>query len=191
MREQGARGNNPRKSRIFLVAVLLLIGAAAAIGGTLAWLADKSESLENQFVVPVVTPTINESFDGATKSDVSIRNTVASGEVGIDVYIRVALVPTWETEGGIAPIPASLSDLTFANFPGAGWVEAGGYYYHKAPVAPNASTSVLIGSATVKSGTEGQLAGYTMNLQVLAEAIQATETAVKDAWGGSVRNLLN
>jgi hypothetical protein len=142
----------------------------------------------NNFVVPEVTPTIVESFDHTTKSNVSVKNT-ATPEKGIDVYIRVALIPTWETaDGAIASIPASLSDLNMSM--GSDWIESGDYYYYPLKVAPNDSTSTLIEEATVKDTSAGAQAGYKMNLQVLAEAIQATEQAVKDAWGDSIWPLL-
>lgn len=173
-----------------LVATILLI-AAIGTGSTLAWLMDSSERV-NSFVVPEVTPTIVETFeDGdSVKSNVYVKNTVATGETGIDVYIRVALVPTWETaDGHVAPISADLDvdlnvvlNLDLID----GWVLYDGYYYHKDTVAPQQATSILIQSATVKTESAGATAGYKMNLQVLAEAIQATKPAVKEAWSADV-----
>lgn len=185
MKDQERGLKIPRKSRVFLVAVLVLMVAITA-GGTLAWLMTSSNSMTNNFLVPEVTPTICETFANGTKSNVFVKNEVSS-EKGIDVYIRVALVPTWETADGnsVAPMPASLSDLDITW--GTGWLaHSDGYYYYKAKVAPGGNTSNLIESATVKTDSAGAMAGYRMNLQVLAEAIQATEPAVKEAWSATV-----
>jgi len=188
MKDKGSKIRVPRKSRVFLAAILLLMAAITA-GGTLAWIIDSSTAVTNNFVVPDVTTTIEEDFeDGDTvKSNVSIKNDVTADK-GIDAYIRVALVPTWETtEGAVAPIPASLADLDMSWNPTSnGWITHGGFYYYTGKVAPGASTSILIQTATVRGSSEGAQAGYRMNLQILAEAVQATETAVTDAWGGAV-----
>jgi hypothetical protein len=190
MKDKENRVRNPRKGRIFLAAVLLLIAATAA-GGTLAWLIDSSDEVTNNFVVPEVPPTIVEGWDGTTKSNVAVKNDVGADK-GIDVYIRVALVPTWETGGNVAPIPASLDDLNMTWHPNSnGWFTHGDYYYYASKVAPGDSTSVLIESATVERNSAGAKAGYSMNLQVLAEAIQATQTAVEATWGEAVWTQLN
>lgn len=185
MKEQERGLKIPRKSRVFLVAALVLMVAITA-GGTLAWLMTNSNSMTNNFVVPEVTPIIYETFSNGKKSNVYVKNEVSS-EKGIDVYIRVALVPTWETADGnsVAPMPAGLSDLDITW--GSNWLaHSDGYYYYKEKVAPGANTSNLIESATVKIDSAGAMAGYRMNLQVLAEAIQATEPAVKEAWSETV-----
>lgn len=195
MKDQKNGLNIPRKSRVLLVAVLVLMVAITA-GGTLAWLMDSSDSIKNNFIVPEVKPSIQESFvHGTTKSNVYVLNDV-SLETGIDVYIRVALVPTWETADGehVAPMPASLDDLIIdwnvANDGVGEWKKIGDYYYYTAKVAPGGKTSNLIDSAMVNPNREGAKAGYRMNLQVLAEAIQATESAVNEAWTSTVWNSL-
>lgn len=189
MKEQERGLKIPRKSRVFLLAVLVLMVAITA-GGTLAWLMTSSNFMTNNFLVPEVTPTICETFANGTKSNVYIKNEVSS-EKGIDVYIRVALVPTWETADGnhVAPMPASLSDLNMnMNVSNGtdGWKQIGDYYYYTAKVAPGGNTSNLIETAEVNPDSAGAKAGYRMNLQVLAEAIQATEPAVKEAWPEAV-----
>lgn len=169
-----------------LVAAVLLI-ATIGTGTTFAWLATKSDEAVNTFVPGTVTATIVEEFNGNTKNNVQVKN-----EGNIDVYIRVALVPTWEMKDGanwvVAPIPASLSDLNMSlNLGGNTWFQGNdGYYYFKNKVVPQGYTDMLISSATVKGSSAGAQAGYNMNLQVLAEAIQATQKAVDDAWGTTI-----
>ena len=205
MKNQERGWKIPRKGRVFLVAALVLMVAISA-GGTLAWLMTSSNSMKNQFVVPVVAPTIREDFEdgGSVKSNVRVENTVAEGKTGIDVFIRVALVPTWETADreNVAPMPTKPDDFNTWNLnlnvtdeKNGKWIQEGEYYYYTGKVVPGATTSNLINTATVNPNSEGAKAGYRMNLQVMAEAIQATELAVKDvvkegAWPAAVLSQL-
>ena len=168
---------NARLTAIVLATVALL---ALAIGGTIAWLNDKTDPVENSFDYAYVTCRVTESFDATTgvKSNVNVVNTSNTY-----AFLRVKLV-AYRTNaagqhiGGTATIP------TFT--PGVGWVEHNGYYYYTQPVSPdepnNKPATDLISSITLGSydDTDG---GYTA-LDVMAEAIQSTPVqAVKDAWG--------
>lgn len=168
---------NARLTAIVLATVALL---ALAIGGTIAWLNDRTDPVENTFDYARVTCEVTESFDAATgvKSNVNVVNTSNTY-----AFLRVKLV-AYRTNaagqhiGGTATIP------TFT--PGDGWVKNGDYYYYTKPVSPdeqnNKPATDLISSITLGSydDTDG---GYTA-LDVMAEAIQSTSVqAVKDAWG--------
>ena len=60
-----------------------------------------------------------------------------------------------------------------------------GYYYYTAPVAPHASTGVLIDLCTPVAGRAPE--GYTLSVNVLASAIQSVPAeAVGQAWGVSI-----
>ena len=162
-----------------LAAAALLMVLVMSVGGTLAWLTAHTNAITNTFTVATPGVEIEEGFDKQTKSNVQVKNT---GEV--EAYIRVALVPTWtsDAEGKNAVgEPASLEDLKIeGTFPGAGWLKGSdGYYYYQTPVAPGGRTAVLLEKATVT--TEN---GYHMNLQVMADSIQADPTrAVTAMWG--------
>lgn len=169
---------NVRLTAIVLATVALL---ALAIGGTIAWLNDKTDPVENTFDYAHVTCEVTESFDAATgvKSNVNVENTSNTY-----AFLRVKLV-AYRTNaagqhiGGTATIP------TFT--PGEGWVEYNGYYYYTQPVSPdkqnNKPATDLISSITLGGSHADADGGYTA-LDVMAEAIQSTpEAAVKDAWG--------
>ena len=65
------------------------------------------------------------------------------------------------------------------------WFEKEGYYYAKAPVAPDHNTPDLIYSCTEIAANAPD--GYTLSLEILADAIQSTPTrAVEQAWGVTV-----
>ena len=159
-----------------LAAAALLMVLFMSVGGTLAWLTAHTSAITNTFTVATPGVEIKEGFDKQTKSNVQVKNT---GEV--EAYIRVALVPTWEDENGNAVAePASLDDLSITWGNSGKWRKGSdGYYYYQTPVAPGDRTAVLLENATVT--TEN---GYHMNLQVMADSIQADPTrAVTAMWG--------
>ena len=82
-----------------------------------------------------------------------------------------------------------MDDLTFTNLPANGWVKHGNYYYYTLPVPAGSETPVLFSSAVVKAGAAP--AGCIMDLQVLAQAVQAApRDAVIAAWGKAVADQL-
>lgn len=170
------RASAPRRGLVLAAALALTLIFSA--GGTLAWLAAGTEDTVNTFSPAQMEITVREDFDGKTKKSVKVENKSETA-----VYIRVALVPTWVNAAG-EPMAesASLADLTITGLPGNGWFEQDGFYYYKSPVPAGGITPDLLGSAVVKDNAAPT--GCTMELQVLAQAVQATpKDAVTAAWG--------
>lgn len=180
------RASAPRRGLVLAAALALMLIFSA--GGTLAWLAASTEETVNTFSPAKMEIEVKEDFDGATKSNVKVVNNSETA-----VYIRVALVPTWVNAAG-KPVAesASLDDLTFTTqLPESGWVKGDdGYYYCTSLVPVGSYTPALFTSAVVKENRAP--AGCTMDLQVLAQAVQATpREAVIAAWGSAAADLLN
>lgn len=178
------RASAPRRGLVLAAALALTLIFSAV--GTLAWLAAGTEDTVNTFSPAQMKITVDETFNGVTKEHVKVVNNSETA-----VYIRVSLVPTWVNAAG-EPMAesASLADLTITGLPGNGWFEQGGFYYYKSPVPAGGITPDLLGSAVVKDNAAP--AGCTMDLQVLAQAVQATpKDAVKAAWGLDPTTLKN
>lgn len=188
------------RKRIKLSTVLVIAAALAlvtAIGGTMAWLTTHSEGLTNTFSAANLYAEVQENFNGTIKKDVRVYNgyTVNNERINseADVYVRVALVPTWQDANNNAvAMSASLSDLNI-QFGNAKWaLSSDGYYYYTEKVAAGATTEVLIKTAEVNTNSEGYKAGYQMNLQILVQTIQAEpDNAVLDAWETGVSGVNN
>ena len=177
------RASAPRRGLVLAAALALTLIFSA--GGTLAWLAASTAETVNTFSPAAMKIDILETFDNKTKQNVKVQNNSETA-----VYLRVALGPTWVDETTHEPVAqsASLDDLNFTNFPGNGWQEQGGYYYCLSPVPVDGITPELLGTAKVKAAP----AGCTMDLQVLAQAVQATpKDAVIAAWGEAIAAQLN
>lgn len=176
--EKRSRAGKPLAA---LVALVLILGAV--VGGTLAYLAAHTDAIVNTFTAAKVTTEIKETFDGSAKSNVSMKNT---GDV--DAYIRAAYVVTWKDATGkeVYPTqPVEGTDYSIALNPKQDWFYYNGYYYYTEPVAPDASTGVLITSCAPAAGRAPE--GYFLSVDVLASAIQSVPAeAVGQAWGVSI-----
>lgn len=177
------------KTGALLLSLLLI--AALAVSGTVAYLLTKTAPVQNTFTPSNVTCTVTEDFDGTTKKNVNVTNTGNT-----DAYIRVKLV-TYRVNtngdhiGGTAEIP---------NFnPGDGWVKNGEYYYYTSPVEPNGKpTTDLIGDSGITLNDYTTIPndpdGGKQVIEVMAEAIQSQGVdqkgipAVTLAWDVSVGN---
>lgn len=166
-----------RRLAALLISAALI--AAIAVGGTVAYLGAKTVPMVNTFTPSNVACSVEESFNGTTKSGVNVKNT---GDT--DAYIRVRLVSYRVNEagqhiGGTADIP------TFR--PGANWVENGGYYYYTLPVKPGEKPAADLIESIKLTGSYNDPDGGRQVIEVMAEAIQSgPEKAVGEAWGVSV-----
>ena len=160
-----------KKIIILLVSVTVLL--TITVSGTVAFLADGTESVENKFTPTTVTTTTTEDFDNKTKSSVVINNTS-----NIPVYIRVAVIGSWMKDGKV------VDDWTPTFTVGSDWFKSSdGFYYYRNQVAADGSTSDLLGSNIEAITVDGK----TLTVTVINQAIQGEPaTAVQNAWGVTV-----
>ena len=176
------RKRNSKKALALLVSLVLLV--TVAVGATLAYLIDIEGPIDNRFTPSVVTVKIDETFNGNTKSNVSIENT---GDTA--AYIRAAVIVTWQDANGnvygIAPVAGTDYEITFDTQ--SGWVaHTDGYYYWTKPVDAGKTTGVLITEAKPLKAAPAE--GYSLCIEIIASGIQSDGTkegtqAVVDAWG--------
>lgn len=177
MRNTNKSGFRWKRSGILLAAVIVLL--AGAVGGTWAFLVAQSEPVQNNFTYAHVSCTIDEKFDGTTKSDVKIQNT---GD--IPAYIRARIVVTWkDTSGNVSStVPVKNTDYTIA-FNEKDWTQQGGYWYCKTAVPVDEKTPALI-TECKKTANPNAPEDYDLSVEILADAIQSEPaSAVTEAWG--------
>ena len=168
------------KLAILFIAVVMLIGAV--VGSTVAFLVTKTEPVENKFTYASVSCAVSESFNGATKENVQIKNTGTT-----DAYIRATYVVNWlNKDGSIAPVPQGTTPdgytLSISENPDNVWTKGtDGYFYYLKPVAPGEFTKD--GSLVYCSVVYPENAEYTLSVEILATAVQSTPAnAVREAW---------
>ncbi len=180
-----------KKNRIsaFVVLFILVVSLSVSnIGSSLAYLSDSTQNAVNTFTPGKVTCSVEETFDGETKSNVKIVND--NSDDNIPVFIRATVTINWQKDGTgnddnniatyNASVPESGSDYSIKFAENTGWFKASdGYYYFKNPVNPGAGTDVLIESCTPLISKKG----YHLSVDVIAEAIQySPKTAVESSW---------
>lgn len=175
--------------QVLLLAALAVI-AMGVVGGTVAYLTMSTEQVENVFTPGKVSCEIYEDFtDGSTvKKNVRIKNTGNT-----DAYIRVAVIITWkDKDGNISATQPQLGDYVGNNGSSFSdwWLskEDGYWYYTKEAVKPGEFTSNLLDELTVRGTNDG----YTLSVEILADAIQSSpKSAVADAWGSEAAARFN
>ena len=175
--KSGRHGIRMNRTAVLLIAVILLI--STAVGSTVAFLATKTEPVENSFEYANVSCEVTQNCD-TDGSIVQVKNTGT-----ISAYIRAAVVANWmDVDGNIAAsVPEEYSyDLTCSS---GSWTQGtDGFFYYLLPVAPDASTEGNLLTCTV---TCPETPEYTLSVEVLAEAIQSTPaSAVNEAWNVAV-----
>lgn len=170
MKRNDRKGGSGKKALILMISLVAIL--AVSVGGVLAWLATSSKDVTNTFAPGDTKTEIEEDFDGRTKKNVYVTN-----KGNIPVYIRANLVFTWkDSAGNIIERPADAT-LT-VDYGNGDWVKGSdGFWYYTKPVAADGGkTTNLIDRATINKG-------YQMDLEVMAQSIQAEPTnAVVDSW---------
>ena len=175
-----------RKTLLLLAALVLVV--TVSVGGTIAYLIDSTESVTNTFSPASAPNNVEESFDGAVKNDVKVKNTSTSD---VKEYIRVKVLFTWQdANGNILPdTPAEGTDysLTWETGTGYKWFycKDDGFYYFADPVDAGYSTDVLF--TNCKQLKKAPVDGYALHVEIISQSIQAEPTtAVVDSWKVSV-----
>lgn len=180
-----------KRKRILPVILAVLLIAAVTVATVYAYLKTSTPAVTNSFSADVDPDiTITESFKDDVKSNVAVK----VGDTGYSVYVRAVIVVTWKNaENGdvLATKPVAGTDYTIS-LNTSDWFEKDGFYYHEEPVPSKGTTADLIISCKPIAGKTP--AGYALNVEIIAQAIQAkgntddtSETpAVTDAWGVAV-----
>ena len=182
MNENVNKRRSPKKLLLSILAIILVISASVCV--TLAILSETSGSVTNGFTAAKVDISIEEDFkNGDTvKSDVYIKNNSTTG-----AYIRAAMTVTWQNSDGdtYGAVPVLGKDYTLTQTDNRWTMADDGYYYWASPVAAGGKTGFLIDECKVIA--EAPAEGYTLHVEIVAQAIQATPIdAVQDSWGVTV-----
>lgn len=164
-KKRGAKKLPTAAIAIFLVVIM-------AIGGTVAYLMDRTDSVINTFKPASSGITIEEEVKENCKTEIAVNNT---GDVG--VYVRVSLVANYYDKDGNITGAANVSD----KLKGSDWTKLGDYYYYNGIVQAGGETSNLLNDEGI------DLTG--IQVTVLASAIQVEPAdAVIEAWGVQFNN---
>lgn len=172
------------KKKFSVLAICLLLTVVFAVSGTLAYLFTSTDPVTNTFTPAKVGNFVDETFDGNTKTNVKIENSINGNSTDCaDAYIRATVVVTWRNGSTVVPAAASDYTLTFANDGGWDLETNDGYYYYTGVVAPGEDTGVLITECKPNVTKDG----YKLHVEILSQSIQAQPTTVvAQQWGVTV-----
>lgn len=171
----------PAGKGLTLLATLVLL-AALAVGGTLAYLTDSDAPVENTFLPGKVTTSVVENTENGVKSHVKIRNT---GDV--PAYIRSSVAVSWQDDKGnlLGKAPVAGTDYTIT-WTMTGWEQgADGFYYYKTPVLPGDATDVLC--TDCRPIPDRTPEGYHLAVEIIGSGIQSVPAyVVAEHWSSGV-----
>lgn len=168
--------------KLLITIICAAVALSATVGGTLAYIISKTAETENSFEPVFVSCSVEESFDGVTKSDVKVKNT---GD--ISAYVRATVIVMWTSESGAVHSSSPVENVDYTIALGSlKWTKGSdGFYYYSDEVSAGAQTELLI-SSVYQTGEAP--AGYTLTVHIAATAIQSTPSrAVVEAWGATVQ----
>ncbi len=168
-----------------LVIVCIIAVICIGVGSTLAYNNAFTDTLVNSFFPGDISAEVTEEFNGEIKEHVQIKNTSERSKA----YIRAYYVVTWKDANGnvYSQKPVAGEDYTYRMGSNSNWdfTTSDGYCYYALPVAPGESTPDFIRELKPIAGRSP--AGYHLEVDIIAEAIQANPTSiVKNEWGVTV-----
>ena len=183
-----------RKYRIIILTLILLI--CTVVSFVVAKYVKSSNKLGSSFEpavydTPIIVETVSTDTDGFKyKTDVR----VTAQDNGYPVYVRASFIVTWQDSNGnvLGTPPAEGTDYSI-EYNDTDWTYNAndGYYYYKNALSGGDTTFPLIGAEQKLKQLRSAPAGYAMNIEILAQTIQAVGnldtndimTAVYEAWG--------
>ena len=151
-----------RKTKTILVLAAVVLMLACTVGGTLAFLITKTDSVTNRFEPGKVTCKVDEEFtqNSTTKNKVRIQNTGYT-----EAWIRATVVANWVKDGKVvAPWEDNI------DYNSSSWTKVDGYYYYKESVAAEGFTANLFDS--YKPG-KAPVTGAHLEMTIVCQAVQS------------------
>jgi len=178
------------KKTLLIGLLVFCLVALLVVGGTMAWFTD-DKTIENIFTAGTVKIEVNEhgfkDIDNWNPGDTTDKDVSVISKGSKGTYVRVRLVPVWghmAEDKFIEDNNLSINNVSLNTINSGKWVKSGDYYYyHKIMNKDNETELLLDGVHLDGKGTTNDYQGKTLRINVVAEAVQASHEAYKDAWG--------
>lgn len=177
------------KNKKIMLGSAIMLAVLLVAGGTMAWFTAQSDPVTNNFKAGTLKIKINDTFNPEAAENVNpgdkyskVVNITNTGTKR--AYIRVKLTPAFMTvDANNQPVVSNLdtSVVTYPILPN--WILHNGYYYYKNIVGAGVTTTDIINEVKFAGAAmNNNYQGAKFTLKVEADAIQATNGAINDAW---------
>lgn len=158
------------RQTLLLVSIVSLL--VCAVSGTLAYLIDTTDPVENIFTPGKVDITVTEDFTDNVKNNVKITLT----EDSVKAQIRAMVVVTWQDNAGnVYPKAPVEKEDYMIDWKKVGWSGPTDGWYNHGAIEPGTSTGILFTDCRPVARKAPE--GYHLVVDVIAEAIQADGNA--------------
>lgn len=191
-----------KRRGILLASAVLTAAVIIGAGGTYAWFSSTKQA-DNDFTVGQVNIGVVENddtehpYEGGSNGDFTAFSSEGDERVkavqivnldkedrAVPAYVRARIVPIWrDANGNGIAVPARITLLDGDE----NWEQLGDCYYYTLPVDPGDMTGYLMEKVRLDSDVP---AGATLEIEVLADAVQAEGGAASEAWGSAAAALL-
>lgn len=167
-----------------LLITIMVLAAIIAVSVFAAYLRNSGEVKNTFKPADSVVPQINETFDKTVKENVYFE----VGDTDYPVYVRAAIVITWQNKDGIVYFSKPEDTDYTIDLNMTDWeLREDGFYYFKDSVVSRGKTSNLINSCVQIN--EAPVDGYTLSVEIIVQTVQAVGSTdgengapVTDAW---------
>lgn len=185
-----------RKNILLVLAVVLVL--AISVGGTMAYLATRTEDRGNPFAFPTAGVSIEENFDGWNIKEVQVRN-----DSPVPGVVRVMLVPRVENaEGNYVSVNLGtmgepqdnkivMGDFTLelaANW-ADNWFYQDGFFYYRRVLEQGGVSEKLLQKVSLTQDTpeiQEKYKDLQVKIDVQADLLQAEGGAPEAEWGVTI-----
>lgn len=182
--------------------LLFTLAAVVLVGGTLAFLHVITVTATNPFTFGNASITIEEEFDNWDMKKVFLTNDDL--EENVPGVVRAMIVPVLKdatTGDGLGGTLQALSEpvdnkmvvgdftFQFASDWASNWFYQDGYFYYRKVLEPGETSTQLLQKVTLTNDTQEKRKEYenvTVEVEVLADILQAEGGAAAEAWGITV-----
>lgn len=165
--------------KVLTIAVLVALLLTFTVSGTIAFLTDRTEEVQNVFTPSELETQIVEAFNEAQTEKTSIK--VKNLDNSIAAYVRVAVVGNWcNAQGEI--VKPWVPEFAI----GSDWAKNDNYYYYTKVLPVGETTTELLGAGETisKTSSEEGFEGLHLEVTVMQQGIQSEPASVvTEMWG--------
>ena len=178
------------RPRLFILCASLILALLAVMGTTFAWLVSSDAKTNEMGIMQYLFITKlagGSPVASAIKGSTILNEAHVENTGDIPAFVRVMVFPTLVAADGVTLLEMQLGTQVVLGALGTGWVDGkDGYYYCLGRLGPGDATAPLFEEVVLDANIAGTQQNATLNIAVVAESIDGTNSYYREAWWGDV-----